>query len=68
MCKFFECTYRDLLAVCSHLIENEPSGICPGDLIVRLEKTSDGAIRVGVTNDIELLDVHWNREAQEINK
>lgn len=68
MCKFFECTYWDLLEVCSRLIEYEPSGICPRDLIVRLEKTSDGTLHVGVTNNAELLDTCWNREAQENNK
>ena len=68
MCKSFECTYRELLEVCARLIENEPSGISTRDLIVRLEKISDGIIHVGMTNNIELLDICWNREAQEINK
>ena len=68
MCKSFECTFRELLLVCSQLIENKPSGISDGDLIVRLEKTSDGTIHVGMTNNIELLDTCWNREAQENNK
>ena len=68
MCKSFECTFRELLVVCSHLIENEPSVISAGDLIVRLKKASDGAIYVGVANNTELLDTYWNREVQENNK
>ena len=68
MCKSFECTFRELLLVCSQLIENKPSGMSDGDLIVRLEKTSDGTIHVGMTNNAELLDTCWNREAQENNK
>lgn len=71
MCKSFECTFRELLFVCSQLIENKPSGISDGNLIVRLEKTSGNEIRVGLTNNPELLDTHWNAlapEAQENNK
>lgn len=71
MCKSFECTFRELLVVCSQLIENKPSGISDGDLIVKLEKTSDGAILVGLTNNTDLLDTRWNvlaSEAQENNK
>ena len=71
MCKTFECTLQELLVVCSQLIENKPSGISDGNLIVRLEKTSDGAILVGLTNDPDLLDARWNalaQEAQENNK
>lgn len=55
MSKTFECAFQELLVVCSQLIENKPSGISDGDLIVRLEKTSDGAILVGLTNNTELL-------------
>lgn len=71
MCKSFECTFRELLLVCSQLIENKPSGISDGDLIVRLENTSDKRISVVLTNVPELLDTFRNGlspEAQENNK
>lgn len=67
MCKYFECTFQELFVIYSQLIENKPSGISDGDLIVRLKNTSDGTILVGFTNNPDLLDARW-QEAQENNK